>query len=656
DRLLRLQAARQAAASGRLRVVYVSGEPHTPGHVYRVARFADAARMADAEVEVIDAADLHRRFDRLVGSDVVIIWRADWSATLERAIRLMRANGTRIFYDIDDLMFDRALATVEVIDGIRSVGLDTDETAALFDRVLLAMAYTDGCTCTTEELAYQVRRKRMPSYVLPNGFDTAAHARSRLAVRRRRATGGDGLIRIGYAGGSRTHQRDFAIVAGPVARVLAARPDCRLVLFHDVAYDRPLIDVAEFPALHARAHQIEWRDTVPTDALPDELARFDINLAPLEAGNPFCEAKSEIKIFEAALVEVPTIASPTGPFRRAVRDGETGLLAADEDAFHAALIRLLDDPALRRRLAHAAYLDALWRWGPERRAQLLFAFFDQMRGGRRAAQAFDLERRRAAEPPSPPPALGDAETVFARDALGEAAVTVVVPLYNYAAYVEEALDSVAAQTEAVIDLVIVDDASTDASPAIVRAWADRHAGRFNRLLVLRHRVNGGLGRARNSGVDAAETPYVLLLDADNRLRPHCAARLLAAARDSGASFAYPAIETFGAERDVRTAQWFQAQKLAGGNYVDAMALVARPAWAAAGGFAAMEPMGWEDYDFWCRCAEKGLWGIAVTEVLADYRVHGQSMLRVTTNVPARKLALVADMEARHPWLHIPPPE
>ena len=55
---------------------------------------------------------------------------------------------------------------------------------------------------------------------------------------------------------------------------------------------------------------------VPLHHLPDEIARFDINLAPLEPDNPFCDAKSELKYFEGALAGVCTIASPVGPFRR----------------------------------------------------------------------------------------------------------------------------------------------------------------------------------------------------------------------------------------------------------------------------------------------------------------------------------------------------
>ena len=92
-----------------------------------------------------------------------------------------------------------------------------------------------------------------------------------------------------------------------MGRILRERPHCRLVLFYSHIDTFPVLDPGEFPALTGLELQIEWRATVPLDTMPDEMARFDVNLAPLEAGNPFCEAKSELKFFEAALVDVPTV-------------------------------------------------------------------------------------------------------------------------------------------------------------------------------------------------------------------------------------------------------------------------------------------------------------------------------------------------------------
>jgi glycosyltransferase involved in cell wall biosynthesis len=642
------------AASGVVanRVIFVSGEPTTPGHLYRVARATEAAARAGWDASWMPIQQAPRRMDEIGTAAIVVVWRATWSNTMDWITLVVRKNGAKLVLDLDDLVFRPELATVETIDGIRSQNLTTDAVAAHYADMYKSLVAADVCTCTTVELARQVHEFDKAAFVLPNGFDAAAHALSRLSVRRRRAAPDDGLVRIGYASGSRTHQRDFAEAAGAVARVLAERPHCRLVLFEARGGLDKLLDVDEFAAIDVRPQQIEWWPMMPLQQLPEAMARFDINLAPLQPDNPFCDAKSELKYFEAALVEVPTIASPTGPMRRAIRDGETGLLAASEDAWYRALIALVDDAALRQRLAHAAYLDVLWRYGPERRAERVLSMLRQVQGGPEGSRAFALEMSRETATRPPSPLIPESETIFASDRLGDAAVTVIVPLYNYAGFIVEALESVRAQTLETLDLIVIDDASTDDSLAVARDWAERNHARFNRILVLRNRANAGLARTRNAGFDAAETPFVLPLDADNRLLPECCARTLAVAQEQGAAFAYPGIQYFGGMDHVIGMAPFVPMKLAGGNYIDAMALVAKPTWVAVGGYVHIEH-GWEDYDFWCRFAERGLLGVRVGEVLAEYRVHEASMLHTATDVVDNKRQVIAALEGRHAWLSVP---
>jgi glycosyltransferase involved in cell wall biosynthesis len=169
---------------------------------------------------------------------------------------------------------------------------------------------------------------------------------------------------------------------------------------------------------------------------------------------------------------------------------------------------------------------------------------------------------------------------------------------------------------------------------------------------MRHEQNAGLGFARNSGFAAADTEFVLPLDADNRLRPAACATLLARIEETGAAFAYPAIQEFGTRGEVFGTDPYSVLRLQCGNYIDAMALVRKSAWALAGGYDHVQ-YGWEDYDFWCRLAEFGAFGVHVPETLADYRVHRNSMLHTTTEVRDHKNDLVADLTRRHPWLDVP---
>ena len=201
------------------------------------------------------------------------------------------------------------------------------------------------------------------------------------------------------------------------------------------------------------------------------------------------------------------------------------MLATDETQWYEGMVRLLSDREERARMAKRALDDVLWTFGPERRVDLVASFLEQVRGGRAAARAFALDVR-LEQASRPAPDVPEADVVFEHDRLAAAAATVIIPLYNYAAYIAEALDSVAAQTEPELDLIVVDDASTDHSLDLAVDWAKAHTDRFNRLLVLKNRRNSKLGPTRNVGFDAADTLYVLPLDADNILLPSCVSTCL----------------------------------------------------------------------------------------------------------------------------------
>ena len=650
-------------AAAKLSIVYVSGEPDTPGHQYRVARYVAAAEANDCSVVWMRGDELPQRIGELFYADVLIVWRMKWNDHLGTAVEMMRLRRKRVVFDVDDLMVDPDLAQIKIIDGIRSQFLTEDAVRGTYTAIRVTMLSADVCFAATEELALHMRKRGKVVHVLPNGFDDDTHNLSRRAARRWRRERADRLIRLGYAGGSRTHQRDLGVAIEAIARLLREIQECRLVLYRTADGRHPVIDIEEYPALRELTDRIEWRALRPLAELPEEMARFDVNLAPLEPGNPFCEAKSELKFFEAALVGVPTIASPTGPYRRVIEHGKTGFLAASADDWYGYLRMLIEDPALRDRVGRAAYHEALARFGPLARTTRFGRVIAQLGGGVPAATAFALDAQLSIRG-TVRPEVFPYDTVFERDALGSADVTVMVPLYNYENYVLEALDSVYEQSLGALDLIVVDDCSTDRSLEVATAWAERKAARFNRIVVLKNRSNYGLAKCRNSGFDAAETLYVLPLDADNKLLPHCCERLLNTMRSSRVGFVYGTIQRFGDETSLVSELPYDAQRLVGSNYIDAMALVSKEAWATVGGYHHIQIVGVEDYDFWCRIAEHGLSGEWCGDVVALYRVHQSSMLRTQTNIDSNHRQLLDIMASRHPWLalvarerfrHVPAP-
>ncbi|MGH9459575.1 MAG: glycosyltransferase family 2 protein [Vicinamibacteria bacterium] len=238
---------------------------------------------------------------------------------------------------------------------------------------------------------------------------------------------------------------------------------------------------------------------------------------------------------------------------------------------------------------------------------------------------------------SPVKAVAASVVVENRGSAKASPITVSVSVYNYRQYIVPCLESVGNQTVAELDLVVVDDGSDDGSLEIVGDWLDKNGDRFNRYRLVRHEVNSGLAAARNSGFLFARTEAVFVLDADNLLYPRCLERLQAALDNSAASFAYCYLEKFGDLSCLQNTAAWDPGALQYGNIIDAMVLLRKKAWEEVGGYSRLDVMGWEDFDLWFKMARLGRWGVQIPEILARYRVHGQSMLKNVTNPSVDKL-------------------
>lgn len=203
-------------------------------------------------------------------------------------------------------------------------------------------------------------------------------------------------------------------------------------------------------------------------------------------------------------------------------------------------------------------------------------------------------------------------------------VSVVIPCYNYARYLPEAIESVLAQhvPAKLIEIVIVDDDSTDDTAAVAAGYVERLPDRVRYL----HQPNAGVGAARNRGIASSRGGFFICLDADDRLHPEYVGKALAIADAEGADIVYPQLQLFGAEEGVwRMAPW-DPQELYRRNIVPTAALVRRVVWETTGGFKDVMRQGYEDWEFWITAAEAGFRGRHLPEPLIFYRRHGPSYL------------------------------
>jgi O-antigen biosynthesis protein len=127
-----------------------------------------------------------------------------FSSSLVRITAFPTQASARLSYSIAmTLMSEPELAATNIIDGIRSQNLTEDQVRGHYSLIRKTMLAADLCFATTQELAFHMRGAGKTVHVLPNGFSQLTHDVSRQAARDWRKQR-DGLIRIGYAGGSRT--------------------------------------------------------------------------------------------------------------------------------------------------------------------------------------------------------------------------------------------------------------------------------------------------------------------------------------------------------------------------------------------------------------------------------------------------------------------
>jgi hypothetical protein len=228
-------------------------------------------------------------------------------------------------------------------------------------------------------------------------------------------------------------------------------------------------------------------------------------------------------------------------------------------------------------------------------------------------------------------------------------VSVLLTVYNYADHLGEALRSTALSDLREIEVVAVDDASTDGSVEAVRSACAELP--WLSVKHVRRQRNHGLPASRNLAAEHASADLLFVLDADNQLLPAGLGRLAQALGEHpDAAFAYGIIECFDVNGPSDLLNWldWDPARLRLGNYIDAMAMVRRSALEAVGGYSTDPALyGWEDFDVWVGMANRGMHGVRVPDFVARYRRSLHSMIALA-NIDS--LASWSTLLRKHPIL------
>ncbi|MBI3490876.1 MAG: glycosyltransferase [Acidobacteria bacterium] len=204
-------------------------------------------------------------------------------------------------------------------------------------------------------------------------------------------------------------------------------------------------------------------------------------------------------------------------------------------------------------------------------------------------------------------------------------VSVLIPCYNLGAYLNDAVESVLAQTCQDFEIVIVDDGSTDPGTQALLADYRRPKTRVIRI------AHAGVSEARNVAIANATGPYLCALDADDRLEPTYLEKAVRALdEDPSIAFVSCWARMFGDEAWDWKPERCDVPALLCEDTVCTAALVRRDAVLAIGGFDTQIPIqGAEDWELWLTLVERGYRGVILPEVLFSYRRRPGSLSTVS---------------------------
>jgi glycosyltransferase involved in cell wall biosynthesis len=199
-------------------------------------------------------------------------------------------------------------------------------------------------------------------------------------------------------------------------------------------------------------------------------------------------------------------------------------------------------------------------------------------------------------------------------------VSVIIPCYNQAHFLPEAVASVMAQTYSNWECIIVNDGSTDDTGIVAKELCAKDA----RIKYI-FKNNGGLSAARNTGIENATGKYILPLDADDLIMPtYLQVTFDAIESDYNIRLIYTGTQLFGTETGVRN-EPFDLSKFMLTNLIPCTALYYRADWEKVKGYNEAMKLGYEDWDFWMMLFENAVQVKKIEALLFKYRRTGVSM-------------------------------
>jgi glycosyltransferase involved in cell wall biosynthesis len=478
----------------------------------------------------------------------------------------------------------------------------------------------DAFSLSSEHLAATIVRDyaipRSRCHVIPTGVDADREFNPDRVTPIDRLP--DGPLHVLYPG-RLVDQKDPLLMVD----VVAATRERGAEVVVDVIGEGPLE-----PAVRARAEELDVSAALRFHGPSPEIARWFAASDALLMTSTF-EGVPYV-VYEAMAMKVPVVA-PALPGNREVLTGGGGNLIERRDdvaAYAAALARLAKDPSHRARVGELGRQRVLHDLSVKRMADEHSALYGRLLAGKEAIGEAGLSEAGDDSPIQMRPhgsstngaAVASPLRLRTRPTRERALVSVVVPCFNHGRYLPATLRAIQDQRYEPIEVLVVDDASTDPE---TRQILDELANGGNGVRVLRMPRNGGPAAARNAAIERCKGRYILPVDADNLLLPDAISTMVNQLQTAGehVGYIYPSLQYFGTRDDFFQAPAFNLYALLRGNYADTCSLLDREIFDAGIRYGDIR-LGHEDWDFVLNLAARGVYGEPARAPTLLYRKWG----------------------------------
>lgn len=226
------------------------------------------------------------------------------------------------------------------------------------------------------------------------------------------------------------------------------------------------------------------------------------------------------------------------------------------------------------------------------------------------------------------------------------AVSVIIPFFNMGDFVKDAIESVILQSYSNVEIILVDDGSTDESSIAIIDNLTLPNGKIIRT------SNNGLSAARNVGIENSRGRFIVPLDADDMLAPSFIEECLSVLKSNiNIGVVFSEVRAFGDCDERLDFGDFDLQKMLFHNGVVATAIYRKEHWVEFGGYKECMNLGLEDHEFWMNFFEAGLRFERVNKDLFYYRQYPTSMSKTVNKAEGNYRSMMLKIFNSHIGLY-----